>query len=78
MAVVVADAIDDVEERVVMDVEERVVRNVDVAIISNESEESASEFNISDQKSGSDDQLLTSDESDWCSDSETIQVKKQK
>ena len=41
------------------DVEKRVVRNVDAVIISSESEESLNKFNISDQKSGSDDQLLT-------------------
>ena len=51
MAVVVADTMEDVEERV--------VRNVDVVIISSESEESVNEFDISDQKSGSNDQLLT-------------------
>jgi len=74
MVVVVADAMEDVEECV--------VKNVDVVIISSESEESVNKFDISDRKSGSDlvydDRLLTSDDSDWCSDNETIQVKKQK
>ena len=51
MAVDVADAMEDVEKRV--------VRNVDAVIISSESEESLNKFNISDQKSGSNDQLLT-------------------
>jgi len=74
MAVVVADAMEDVEEHV--------VRNVDVVIISSESEESLKEFYISDWKSGSnlvyDNWLLTSDDSDLCSDNKTIQAKKQK
>ena len=59
MVVVVADTMKDVEECV--------VRNVDVVIIYSESEESVNEFDISDRKSGSDDQLLTSNDSDWYS-----------